>query len=246
MGDAAVEIARRIGYRNAGTVEFLLETTGEEPRFYFLEMNTRLQVEHPVTEAVTGVDLVRAQLLVAAGEPLPWRQEDLAQRGHAIECRVYAEDPENGFLPQAGRLAVYREPRGPGIRVDSGVVEGGSVSVYYDPLLAKLVAYAETREAARARAVAALRQYAILGVRTNVPFLVRLLEHPRFLDASIDTGFLDAHEEVLRAADAPPSLAAAIAASAVHDPRQPAGAGATTGEPMDPWDRLPRWGRNPA
>ncbi|HSK08234.1 MAG TPA: biotin carboxylase N-terminal domain-containing protein [Vicinamibacterales bacterium] len=246
MGEAAVEIARRIGYRNAGTVEFLLEMSGEEPRFYFLEMNTRLQVEHPVTEAVAGVDLVRAQLLVAAGEPLPWRQEDLAQRGHAIECRVYAEDPEGGFLPQAGRLAVYREPRGPGIRVDSGVVEGGVVSVYYDPLLAKLVAYGETREAARTRAVAALRQYAILGVRTNVPFLVRLLEHPRFLDASIDTGFLDAHEEVLRAADAPPSLAAAIAAAAVHNPRQAAGACATAAEAVDPWDRLPGWGRSPS
>ena len=125
MGDAAVAAARAAGYRNAGTIEFLLEGSGDAARFYFLEMNTRLQVEHPVTEAVTGVDLVRAQLRVAAGEPLPWTQDQLAQRGHAIECRVYAEDPPHGFLPQAGPLLLYREPSGPGIRVDSGVVEGG-------------------------------------------------------------------------------------------------------------------------
>ena len=128
MGEAAVAAARAAGYRNAGTVEFLVEGTGDAAHFYFLEMNTRLQVEHPVTEAVTGLDLVHAQLRVAAGEPLGWTQESLTQRGHAIECRVYAEDPAQGFLPQAGPLLLYREPRGPGIRVDSGVIEGGDVS----------------------------------------------------------------------------------------------------------------------
>ncbi len=136
-----------------------VEGTGDDARFYFLEMNTRLQVEHPVTEAVTGVDLVRAQLAVAAGEPLPWTQDELSQRGHAIECRIYAEDPANGFLPQAGPLLLYREPSGPGIRVDSGVREGDRVGVDYDPLLAKLIVFAETREAATARAVTALRAY---------------------------------------------------------------------------------------
>ena len=145
MGAAAVAAAATVGYQNAGTVEFLLEGEGDDARFYFLEINTRLQVEHPITECVVGVDLVQAQLAVAAGEPLPWRQEDLAQRGHAIECRIYAEDPARGFLPQAGPLLRYREPSGPGVRVDSGVVEGGAVSVYYDPLLAKLIVWGETR-----------------------------------------------------------------------------------------------------
>jgi len=191
MGDAAVAAARAAGYCNAGTVEFLLEGDGDAARFYFLEMNTRLQVEHPVTECVTGVDLVRAQLMVASGEALPFTQADLSQRGHAIECRVYAEDPSQGFIPQAGRLLVYREPQGPGIRVDSGVAEGGEVSVHYDPMLAKLIVWAETRELARRRALAALGDFAILGIRTNIPFMRRVLESDAFVAGTLDTGFLD-------------------------------------------------------
>src|SRR6185503_18180093 len=191
MGDAAVALARAAGYRNAGTVEFLLEGTGDAASFYFLEVNTRLQVEHPVTERVTGVDLVRAQIAVARGEPLPWAQGSLAQRGHAIEVRVYAEDPARNDLPQAGPLLLYREPSMPGVRIDSGVVEGGEIGVHYDPLVAKLIADGETREAARRRAVEALRQYPILGIRTNVAFLIELLEHPRFVAGDIDTRFLD-------------------------------------------------------
>ncbi len=144
MGEAAVAAARACGYRNAGTIEFLLDESSGSPVFYFMEMNTRLQVEHPVTEQVVGVDLVRAQLLVAAGQPLPWRADQLRQRGHAIECRVYAEHPAEGFLPQSGPLLLYREPAGPGVRVDSGVREGGNVSVHYDPLVAKLIVSAET------------------------------------------------------------------------------------------------------
>jgi acetyl/propionyl-CoA carboxylase alpha subunit len=155
-------------------------------------MNTRLQVEHPVTELVTGTDLVRAQLAVASGRPLPWRQNDLAQRGHAIECRVYAEDPRQRFLPQAGRLLLYREPHGPGIRVDGGVRQGDDVTVHYDPLLAKLVTRGESREAAIDRAIAALKQFSVLGLRSNVAFLIRVLQHPRFRAGDIDTGFLDA------------------------------------------------------
>src|SRR5439155_13929952 len=172
MTAAAVIVAQAANYRNAGTIEFLVS----DNEFYFLEMNTRLQVEHPVTEQVTGVDLVRAQLLVAGGEPLPWTQDRLAQRGHAIEARVYAEDPSHGFLPQAGRLERYREPQRPGVRVDSGVAEGGEVSIYYDPLIAKVIATAETRDLATARLVAALREFAIEGIRTNIAFLVRVLE----------------------------------------------------------------------
>ena len=154
-------------------------------------MNTRLQVEHPVTEQVTGVDLVRAQLLVADGQPLPWSQDDISQRGHAIEARIYAEDPAQGFLPQAGRLLRYREPRWPGVRVDSGVAEGDEVSIYYDPMIAKVIATAETRDLAIARLTAALREFAIGGVRTNLPFLIRLLEHPAFRAGAVDTAFLD-------------------------------------------------------
>jgi 3-methylcrotonyl-CoA carboxylase alpha subunit len=154
-------------------------------------MNTRLQVEHPVTEGVTGLDLVRAQLLVADGQPLPWTQDEITQRGHTIEARIYAEDPAQGFIPQAGRLETYREPRWPGVRVDAGVAEGDEVSVYYDPMIAKVIASAETRDVAIARLTAALGEFQIAGVRTNLPFLIKVLELPAFREGTIDTAFLD-------------------------------------------------------
>ena len=187
MTGAAVRAAQAAGYRNAGTVEFLVDGAD----FYFLEMNTRLQVEHPVTEQVVGVDLVRAQLLVATGEPLPWAQADLVQRGHAIEARVYAEDPVNGFLPQAGRLTRYREPQRPGVRVDSGVAEGSEIPVFYDPMVAKVIATAETRALAINRLAAALREFVVEGVTTNLPFLLALLDLDAFRNGQIDTAFLD-------------------------------------------------------
>ena len=187
IADAAVHVARAAGYRNAGTIEFLVDGSA----FYFLEMNTRLQVEHPVTEQVVGVDLVRAQLLVAAGEPLPWGQEALTQRGHAIEARVYAEDPAHDFLPQAGRLTRYGEPRRPGVRVDAGVAEGSEISVFYDPMIAKVIATAETRSLAVDRLAAALREFVIEGVKTNIPFLLTLLARDEFRRGEIDTAFLD-------------------------------------------------------
>src|SRR5262249_48652003 len=185
--DAAVAAARAAKYRNAGTVEFLVD--GDS--FYFLEMNTRLQVEHPVTELVTGRDLVRAQLLVADGERLPWTQSEIAQRGHAIEARVYAEDPSQTFLPQAGRIARYVEPQRPGVRVDAGVVDGGEVSVYYDPMIAKVIALAETRDLAIARLSAALREFTIEGIRTNLSFLINVLDSHAFRSGSVDTNFLE-------------------------------------------------------
>jgi acetyl/propionyl-CoA carboxylase alpha subunit len=241
MGEAAVSIARTSGYRNAGTVEFLLDGTGDAASFYFLEMNTRLQVEHPITEQVTGVDLVRAQITVAAGERLPWRQEQLSQRGHAIEARLYAEDPAQRDLPQAGPLLLYREPAMPGIRVDSGVVEGGEVTVHYDPMLAKLIASGETRAIARQRAIAALRNYPILGIRTNIPLLIALLEHPGFVAGQLHTGFLDAEGDSLRAAlgGEPPAEVIAVAeavqdSDGVRDQSAPA--------PLaDPWISLEGW-----
>jgi 3-methylcrotonyl-CoA carboxylase alpha subunit len=190
---AAVAVAQAAGYRNAGTVEFLVDASkpDDDAPFYFLEMNTRLQVEHPVTEEVTGLDLVRAQLLVAAGLPLPWTQQHVSRRGHAVEARVYAEDPSNGFIPQAGRLAEYIEPRAPGVRVDSGVAAGSEIPVYYDPMIAKVIATAESRPLAIARLSAALKAFAIRGVRTNVAFLIRVLDLPEFHDGGIDTSFLD-------------------------------------------------------
>jgi acetyl/propionyl-CoA carboxylase alpha subunit len=191
-------------------------------------MNTRLQVEHPVTEAVTGLDLVRAQLLVATGEPLPWTPETISQRGHAIEARIYAEDPAQGFLPQAGRLTRYREPRGPGIRVDSGVVEGGEISVYYDPMIAKVIALAETRPLAIARLSAALRQFEIQGIKTNRGFLIAVLESPAFRDGAVDTAFLD-HEGAAIAESSVQSAIESAVESAIHP--QPA----IRNPQYDPW-----------
>ena len=239
MGAAAIAAAKGAGYRNAGTIEFLLEGRGDTAAFYFLEMNTRLQVEHPVTELVTGTDLVRAQLLVAMGHPLPWRQDELAQRGHAIECRVYAEDPGAGFLPQAGPLRMYREPSGPGIRVDGGVAEGMDVPVQYDPMLAKLIAYGESRQAAIARATAALRSFPILGVRTNVAFLINVLQHPAFAAGDVHTGFVDEHLAALLSMPPPPAVVDAAAAYVrTEQPSAPAAAA-----PPDPWSALQGWGR---
>jgi acetyl-CoA carboxylase biotin carboxylase subunit len=241
MGDAAVAAARAAGYRNAGTIEFLVEGDGEHATFFFLEMNTRLQVEHPVTEAVAGVDLVRAQFIVAGGGRLPWTQASLSQRGHALECRIYAEDPASGFLPQAGPLRLYREPSGPGVRVDSGVREGDRVGVNYDPLLAKLIVHAETREAARLRALSALGDYPVLGTRTNIPFLIRLLELPAFRDGRLHTGMIDEHlAELTRQGDIPAEalVAAAFATAPVARTFSEQAA-----PDRDPWSTLHGWGR---
>jgi len=240
MGEAATAVARAAGYRNAGTVEFLLEGRGDEARFYFLEMNTRLQVEHPVTEQTTSVDLVAAQIRIAAGEPLRWSQDQLLQRGHAIEVRIYAEDPSSDDLLQAGPLLLYREPSMPGVRVDAGVAEGGEVPVHYDPLIAKLIASGDTREDARRRAIAGLRSYPILGVRTNVPFLIGLLDHPAFISGDVDIGFVDAERSALVAdlvGDPPPE----VLAVAAHAGESPSPAAARSIVVPDPWTALKGW-----
>jgi acetyl-CoA carboxylase biotin carboxylase subunit len=188
MGELAVALARRTGYVNAGTLEFLV---GEDREPCFLEMNTRLQVEHPVTEMVTGVDLVKLQIRIAQGEPLPLRQEDVVQRGHAIECRVYAEDPERGFLPSPGRIETLRVPGGPGVRDDSGVYEGWEVPVHYDSLVSKLVVWAESREEAIQRMRRAVAEYRVVGIRTTLPLFARVLASPAFVSGDFDTSFLD-------------------------------------------------------
>ncbi|AMB86122.1 3-methylcrotonyl-CoA carboxylase [Pseudomonas agarici] len=200
MGEAAVRAAKAIGYVGAGTVEFLLDSRGE---FFFMEMNTRLQVEHPVTEAITGLDLVAWQIRVANGEALPMSQEQVPLHGHAIEVRLYAEDPSNDFLPATGRLEVYRESgAGPGRRIDSGVAEGDRVSSFYDPMLGKLIAWGETREQARLRLLAMLDEFAVGGLKTNLAFLRRIIGHAAFAAAELDTGFIPRYQEqLLPAAD---------------------------------------------
>jgi len=188
MGETAVALARAAGYYNAGTVEFLVD---QEKNFYFLEMNTRLQVEHPVTELVTGLDLVHLQILIAAGARLPFEQADLQLRGHAIEVRVYAEDPENNFFPSPGKITRLLTPSGPGIREDSGIYEGWTVPIDYDPMLSKLIAYAPTREQAIRKLRRALDEYFIGGIAGNLGLFRRILDDEAFISANIDTGYLD-------------------------------------------------------
>jgi acetyl-CoA carboxylase biotin carboxylase subunit len=225
MGDTAVRIGRLAGYWNAGTVEFLLDPQGN---FYFLEMNTRLQVEHPVTELATGIDLVKEQVRIAAGQALEWRQEDVEMRGAAIECRIYAEDPANNFFPSPGRITRLQVPAGPGVRRDSGVYEGWQVPLEYDPLLSKLAVWAPDRTEAIARLERALGEYEIQGIQTNIPLFRRVLEHPDFVAGKLDTGFID---RVLAAGlmeEEPPSeeeeaaalLAALLDAERNSDPKQ--------------------------
>ena len=187
MGEQAVKAAQAAGYANAGTIEFLADESGN---FYFLEMNTRLQVEHPVTELVTGLDLVQLQIRIAAGETLPFRQEDISLRGHAIECRVYAEDPENNYFPSPGKITELAEPAGPGIRVDGGIYAGWDVPIEYDPMLAKLIAYGENRGQAIARMQRGLGEYLVQGVKTNLALFRSILSNEDFLAGRADTGLL--------------------------------------------------------
>ncbi|MDE1178639.1 MAG: acetyl-CoA carboxylase biotin carboxylase subunit [Edaphobacter sp.] len=230
MGEAAVRLALSAGYVNAGTVEFLVDA---QRNFYFLEMNTRLQVEHPVTEMVTGLDLVHLQMSVAMGQPLGLTQSDVALRGHAIECRIYAEDPDNNFFPSPGLITRLLEPSGPGIRLDSGVYAGFTVPLDYDPMLAKLVAYAPTRAAAIDRMLRALDEYTIGGIRTNIALFRRILLDEGFRTAAIDTGYLErllVQQQASESVSPPPeivALAAAILSSASVTASVPAATPAT-------------------
>ncbi len=240
MGQAAVAAARAVDYEGAGTVEFLLDQHG---KFYFLEMNTRLQVEHPVTELATGLDLVRAQIRVAEGHALPWGQEDVHLTGHAIECRIYAEDPSRNFMPSLGRLGLVREPSGPGVRVDSGVRQGDEVSMYYDPMIAKLSVHGPDRGAAIERARSALRDYAVLGVVTNAEYLLAVLDVPAFAAGDIHTGFLEEHLGGWEPDTTDRELALAVAAVADHlQAGSVAGDCATEGDiAAGPWTTVGRF-----
>jgi acetyl-CoA carboxylase, biotin carboxylase subunit len=212
MGEVAVRVARAANYTNAGTVEFLVDA---EKNFYFLEMNTRLQVEHPVTELVTGLDLVHLQILIASGGELPFRQEDVTIRGHAIECRICAEDPDNHFFPSPGKISMLLQPAGPGIRHDSGSYEGWTVPIDYDPLLAKLIGYGSDRQQAIMRLQRALAEYFVGGIKTNIPLFLRILQDPDFQAARLDTGYLERLLGGSSAEQSSPEAAEVAAISAV-------------------------------
>ena len=216
MGAAAVKVVRSAGYINAGTVEFLLDS--ETGQFYFLEMNTRLQVEHPITEQVLGLDLVEWQVRIASGEELTFGQDDIHALGHAVECRIYAEDPYHDFVPSIGTLVKWLPPNGPGLRLDSGVAQGQEISTYYDPLLAKLIAWGPDRSSSLQRMDLALSQFPVLGLVTNIPFLHDVIRHPGFLEGDYDTGFLTGHSDVgqKELPEEALNLARALAAWASH------------------------------
>ena len=239
MTSAALTVAKAAGYYNAGTVEFILDDQG---RFYFLEVNARLQVEHPITELITGLDLVREQIRIAAGEPLGFSQDDVQRNGHAIECRLYAEDAARGFLPSPGYIQAWHAPQGPGVRVDSGVESQTEVPIYYDPMMAKVATWGADREQARKRMAGALRQTAILGLTTNVPFLIELMEHPAFAAGETHTGFLPEHFPNWQPDEKPHMFAAALAAVLHRGPNRSSGGGEISLPSHDtPWQQLGGW-----
>lgn len=238
MGAAAVAAAQAVGYQNAGTIEFIVDPDRKE--FYFLEMNTRLQVEHPITEIVTGLDIVQWQIRIAAGEPLPMTQDELLQRGHAIECRLYAEDPSNNFLPATGPLLRFHEPKGPGVRVDSGYSSGDEISIHYDPLIAKVITYAENRTAAIRKMQSTLKETVLLGLTTNWQFLQDVLADPEFGDGQVYTTWVEDNFEgwQLPQCELPPEVLIAAALTQFQIPGSPdhrASAGKQKKDPYSPW-----------
>ncbi|MFQ6091349.1 MAG: acetyl-CoA carboxylase biotin carboxylase subunit [bacterium] len=241
MGEIALKVVKASGYTNAGTVEFLLDKDGN---FYFLEVNARLQVEHPITELVTGVDLVHQQIRIASGEKLPLRQEDLKQRGHAIECRIYAEDPENNFLPSPGKILFMQEPGGPGVRHDCGVYSGWAVPVHYDPILSKLIVWGENREIARQRMISALSELTILGIQTTVGFLRDVVAHPEFGAGRTYTSFIEKNMTVWKEGGERECLDVALAAAAItslENKSRPKGTVQLREEALTPWQTVGKW-----
>lgn len=234
MGKCAVDVARSVDYVGAGTVEFLLD---EQLNFFFLEMNTRLQVEHPVTEMITGLDLVKEQIRIAQGIPLAYRQEDIRMQGHAIELRVYAEDPDNNFLPDIGTLLTYNTPKGMGVRVDDGFEQGMEIPIYYDPMIAKLISYGNTREEAIARMIRAIEEYEITGIKTTLPFGKFVMEHEAFRSGKFDTHFVSKYFKVdsLTSEEENEALIAAIIAVINADKPKKASSLTTQGQLANNW-----------
>ena len=239
MGQSAVAAARASGYVNAGTVEFLLD---EDGKYYFMEVNTRLQVEHPITEMITGIDIVQQQILIAAGEPLGFTQEDIKGRGHAIECRIYGEDPENGFMPSPGKITYLQEPSGPGIRNDCGIYSGFDVPVEYDPILSKLIVWAADRNQAIARMKNALSQYVIMGIKTPIAFLMDVLASKPFRDGETCTDFIATHFEGWQQRTDETDLAViAYVIDEITGHRKPQAHISGTTEPVTPWQTIGNW-----
>jgi acetyl-CoA carboxylase biotin carboxylase subunit len=239
MGKAAVKAAGAAGYRNAGTIEFIVDG---DKNFYFLEMNTRIQVEHPITEVTTGIDLVKWQIMIASGEKLGFTQSDVVKRGHAIECRIYAEDPDNNFLPSCGMIRLLREPWGPGIRNDSGIYEGWEVSPHYDPILSKLVAWGEDREAARRKMLTALDEYVVQGIKTSIAIHKRILRNDAFIRGETYTDFFERHRDEIFAEEdggvPDEAFIAAALADILADRRS--SPGEATSRPT-PWHEIGKW-----
>lgn len=242
MGETAKKVIQVSGYNNAGTVEFLLD---KDNKYYFLEVNARLQVEHPVTELTSGVDLVHQQILIASGEKLSFKQEDIKPRGHSIECRIYAEDPLNNFLPSSGKVLFLKEPQGPGVRHDCGIYSGCDVPIYYDPILAKLIVWAENRELACLRMVNALDDYVILGIKTTIDFLKEVINHPQFRAGKTTTDFINKYFEKWEGKKKDEeNLKLALLASAFADSEKTFGAKGSTVEKKEiysPWLTLGKW-----
>ncbi len=239
MGEAAIKIIKLTNYNNAGTVEFLLD---KNKNFYFLEVNARIQVEHPITEMVTGIDLVKAQIRIAQGEKLFLRQQDLAQRGAAIECRIYAEDPDNNFLPSIGKILYVHEPGGPGVRVDSSLYSGIEIPMYYDPILSKLITWAEDREKARLKMIQALSDYVIIGIKTQISFLKAVMQHPEYIAGNLHTNFISLNMQNWKEDYKQPYFKIALIAAAIASLKQSASKSIAAKKiTWDPWINLGPW-----
>jgi acetyl-CoA carboxylase biotin carboxylase subunit len=239
MGGIAKKVIATSHYNNAGTVEFLLDAN---KNFYFLEVNARIQVEHPVTEMVVGIDLVKQQIKIAGGEKLSLQQKDLSQRGHAIECRIYAEDPENNFYPSFGKIGLVKEPVGPGIRCDSGIYSGWEVPLYYDPILSKLIVWDESRERAVNRMTSALSEYAIMGIKTQIQFLREVIQHPEFKKGKLHTHFISEHFGDWKPRQVDDRLMVALIAAAILKMEKPLlSKESALKSSLSPWQLIGRW-----
>lgn len=238
MGETAVRAIKAANYNSVATVEFLLAQNGE---FYFLEVNTRIQVEHPITEMVTGVDLLKLQIGIAEGKTLPYMQNDISQKGHSFECRIYAEDGDNNFMPSSGKILKYIEPKGKGVRYDSGVKEGSDVTVFYDPILAKLITYGENREEARIKMINALKENVILGVKTSTAFMLKVLENKDFIAGTTYTNFIESHSTELETKNQFLAEAIALSSFAIKNKKTKVNINQSQSISNDPWQSLGKW-----
>ncbi|MGB9702665.1 MAG: acetyl-CoA carboxylase biotin carboxylase subunit [Candidatus Kapaibacteriota bacterium] len=239
MGETAVKVIKASNYDNVGTVEFLLD---KDKNFYFLEVNARIQVEHPITEMTTGVDLLKLQVHISEGKELPFKQEDLVQRGHSLECRIYAEDPDNSFMPSPGKIHFLKEPTGIGVRYDSGITQNSEVSIYYDPILAKLITYGQNREESRIRMINALKENVILGVKTSIPLMIEVLQHKEYISGNISTNFLnDYFSEKIPVNEDETKLALAVAGLTQVQKKGKVKDNSVNGIQSNPWLEIGKW-----